>query len=115
MKKKKMILLLFMTALISLSITACYEYKEPVEVQANCIKKEYKESYKTTSMMMVGKTPIITTKDNPERYEVTLGYNGTQKVINSKSLYESVEELDKVDVLYYETEDKKYTKITYEE
>ena len=65
--------------------------------------------------MMVGKTPIITTKDNPERYEVTLGYNGTQKVINSKSLYESIEESDKVDVLYYETEDKRYTKRTYEE
>ena len=111
---KKMMLLL-VTTMICLSITACYEYKEPVEVQADCIKKEYKESYKTTSMMMVGKTPIITTKDNPERYEVTLDYKGTQEVINSKSLYESVEELDKVDVLYYETEDKKYTKITYEE
>ena len=43
MKKKKMILLLFMAAVISLSITACYEYKEPVEVQEDCIKKEYKE------------------------------------------------------------------------
>ena len=111
----KKIVLLSMIAMICLLTTACYEYKEPIKVQADCIKKEYKESYKTTSMMMVGKTPIITTKDNPERYEVTLDYKGTQEVINSKSLYESVEELDKVDVLYYETEDKKYTKITYEE
>ena len=98
--------------IICLCLTVCQSIKsqKKFEVSATVSEKLYKSSYTTFITIYNSQTksttliPII----HPEQYFVTITYKDISETFDSKSLYLSVKEEDKINMIlinYYDGED----------
>lgn len=71
---------------------------EVIEVTAIVSDKEYKEETSSLIPIRVGKVTSYNKRTKPEQYLVTVYYNGITEIIDSKELYNAVEEGDEVKV-----------------
>ncbi len=93
--------LLGLSALVAgvVLLSGCADRYETTRVQATVIDKDYDAATtKITTTRKDGKT-VRKTKRIPAEYDVTLSYQGVQTEIDSKSLYNRVQEGSLVEVV----------------
>lgn len=80
---------------------------EVTPATSRVIKKDFKGSYTTTSMMRIGKTWFPQVHTHPEKYNVCLFCWGKSYTLNNRKLYDSVKVNDIIPVSVHTGYDKK--------
>lgn len=95
-------MLSLLLVIMSSVLFGCVESYKSSTVEAVVIEKDYDAPKTTTKTVTENGKQVVKKTTKPEEYEVTVEYNGIQKEFDNKSLFNKVEEGQKIKVIYKE-------------